>query len=288
MVMYNYKSHIKPMSLLAVFDVEEEFQSVADALLAIDRHPDLVNEQNASGWTPLRLVTSVWSLEAALVLVPALLQAGADASIPARKGRITPVHAAAQTSKLQILRLFLANDPATAELVTSMGLRPLHYACEIQNLDMVTLLVEQHVDIHALTVEGNNCLHYCGAVQWQQGFEFLEAQGVDGHARNQRGWTALGKLYRDDIQAAAGLLRQQRHQVLTQIDAVRVLQLKPNGSEQELLDEMTEQRREDWQREHVVFAEAFRSFRAASSGRSPQHAQPQEQLPAQPQLQTER
>jgi hypothetical protein len=47
------------MSLFAVFDVEEEFQSVADALLAIDRHSDLVNEQNASGWTPLRLVTSV-------------------------------------------------------------------------------------------------------------------------------------------------------------------------------------------------------------------------------------
>ncbi len=85
--------------------------------------------------------------------------------------------------------------------------------------------------MHALTLEGNNCLHYCGAVQWRQGFEFLEVQGVDGHARNKRGWIALGKLNRDHIQAAAGLLRQQRHQVLTQIDAVRVLQLKPIGSE---------------------------------------------------------
>ena len=57
--------------------------------------------------------------------------------------------------------------------------------------------------------------------------------------------------------------------VLSPIDAIRALQLKPNGSEQELLDEMTEQRREEWEQQHIVFAEAFRSFYARNSGQSP-------------------
>jgi hypothetical protein len=279
------------MSLLwwfSVFDVETAAQSVSDALSAIQRHPELINGQNESGWTALRLVTSVWGLEDALVLVPALLQAGAICIIPAHKGRVAPVHAAAREGKLQILRLFLANDPSSAELATSEGLRPIHYACEYRHMDIVTFLVDQRVDVHALTRDGNNCLHYCGAVSWTQGFDFMDSQGVDGHVRNERGWTAWGKLYSDEIQAAVGLLRQQRQHVLSPIDAIRVLQLKPNGSEQELLDEMTEQRREEWEQQHIVFAEAFRSFRAGNSGRSPQ-PRPQHAGPAQadPEFQTE-
>ena len=272
----------------SVFDVETAAQSVSNALSAIKRHPELINVQNVSGWTALRLVTSVWSLEDALVLVPALLQAGARSSIAAHKGLIAPVHAAAREGKLQILRLFLANDPSSAELATSEGLRPIHYACEYRHMDIVTFLVDQRVDIHARTHDGNNCLHYCGALSWKQGFDFMDSQGVDGHVRNERGWTAWGKLYRDEIQAAAGLLRQQRQHVLSPIDAIRVLQLKPNGSEQELLDEMTEQRREEWEQQHIVFAEAFRSFRAGNSGRSPQ-PRPQHAGPAQadPEFQTE-
>jgi len=260
------------MSLLwwfSVFDVETAAQSVSDALSAIQRHPELINGQNESGWTALRLVTSVWGLEDALVLVPALLQARASATIPAHKGRIAPVHAAAREGKLQILRLFLANDPSSADLATSEGLRPIHYACGYRHMDIVTFLVDQRVDVHARTHDGNNCLHYCGAVSWTQGFDFMDSQGVDGHVRNERGWTAWGKLYSDEIQAAVGLLRQQRQHVLSPIDAIRVLQLKPNGSEQELLDEMTEQRREEWEKQHIVFAEAFRSFHARNSVQSP-------------------
>jgi hypothetical protein len=282
---------IEPMSLLwwfSVFDVETAAQSVSDALSAIQRHPELINVQNGSGWTALRLVTSVWSLEDALVLVPALLQAGARSSIAAHKGDIAPVHAAAREGKLQILRLFLANDRTCAELATSEGLRPIHYACGYRHMDIVTFLVDQRVDVHARTHDGNNCLHYCGALSWKQGFDFMDLQGVDGHVRNDRGFTAWGKLYRDEIQAAAGLLRQQRQHVLSPIDAIRVLQLKPNGSEQELLDEMTEQRREEWEQQHIVFAEAFRSFRAGNSGRSPQprpqHAGPEQ---ADPEFRTE-
>jgi hypothetical protein len=150
-------------------------------------------------------------------------------------------------------------------------------------MDIVIFLVDQRVDIHTLTHDGNNCLHYCGAVSWRQGFDFLESQGVDGHVRNQRGWTAWGKLYSDEIQTALELLRQQQQLVLSPIDAIRVLQLKPNGSEQEFLDEMTEQRREEWERQHIVFAEVFRSFRAGNSGRSPQprpqHARPEQADP---------
>lgn len=279
---------IEPMSLLwwfSVFDVAPAAQSVSNASSAIQRHPELINVQNESGWTALRLVTSVWSVDDALVLVPALLQAGASASIPARKGLIAPVHAASREGKLQILRHFLANDPASAELATSEGLRPIHYACEYRHMDIVTFLVDQRVDIHARTHDGNNCLHYCGALSWKQGFDFIESQGVDGHVRNERGWTAWGKLYSNEIQAAVGLLKQQRQLVLSPIDAIRVLQLKPNGSEQELLDEMTEQRREEWEQQHIVFAEAFRSFRAGNSGRSPQ-PRPQ-QARSDPQFQTE-
>ena len=283
------------MSLLwwfSVFDVETAAQSVSNALSAIQRaaaaHPELINGQNESGWTALRLVTSVWSLEDALVLVPALLQARASATIPAHKGLIAPVHAAAREGKLQILRLFLANEPSSAELATSQGLRPIHYACEHRHMDIVTFLVDQRVDVHARTSDGNNCLHYCGAVSWRQGFDFMDSQGVDGHVRNDRGWTAWGKLYSDEIEAAAGLLRRQRQHVLSAIDAIRVLQLKPNGSEQELLDEMTEQRREEWEQQHIVFAEAFRSFRAGHSGRSPQpRPQPARPGQADPEFQTE-
>ena len=278
------QSLVDKMALFDVIDVEEHHQCVTEALLAIVRHPDLVNQPNAAGWTSLQVVISVWVREAdRLVLVPALLRAGADAQIPAQKGRVTPVHEAARLGYLEIFQLLLDNDPTSAELVTTKGKKPLHYACESEsrNMDFIALLVDQQVDLHALTVDGNNCLHYCGAVQWHEAFTFLEAQDVDGHVRNHQGYTAYGKLYADDIRRSTALLRRHRHQVLSQIDGVRVLQLKPVGSEQEFLDEMTEQRPEEWQRDHLVFSEAFRSFRAEAAERSRQSA-------AQPQFQTER
>ena len=44
---------------------------------------------------------------------------------------------------------------------------------------MLRLLVEElQVDVNSLTMDGNNCLHYAGAVKWEEGFELL----VNNHA----------------------------------------------------------------------------------------------------------
>ena len=46
-------------------------------------------------------------------------------------------------------------------------------------VEMLRLLVEEfHVDVNSLTMDGNNCLHYAGAVMWLEGFDFL----VNNHA----------------------------------------------------------------------------------------------------------
>ena len=182
----------------SVFDVETAAQSVSNALSAIQRHPELINVQNVSGWTALRLVTSVWSVHDALILVPALLRAGASASIPAHKGLIAPVHAAAREGKLQILRLFLANDRTCAELATSEGLRPIHYACEYRHMDIVTFLVDQRVDIHTLTHAGNNCLHYCRASSSRQLLISLIRKDSTSRSQSTRSGCVGGKLYSDE------------------------------------------------------------------------------------------
>ncbi|KAH3765279.1 hypothetical protein Pelo_2803 [Pelomyxa schiedti] len=190
-------------------DPPPESCSVQQIVENIRADPTTVNVPNCEGWTPLRIAVTVWADPKqrhgrnqkqcnadALQLVRALLQCGADPSLASIKGSLNPVHEAARLGLLRIVKVFAEYDRHLMESESSVGLRPLHYAVESKNMDLLRYLVEVvGVDIQALTANGNSCLHYAGAVGWNAGYQYLLSRGVPDCSFNKLGWTPYGKLH---------------------------------------------------------------------------------------------
>ncbi|KAH3765280.1 hypothetical protein Pelo_2804 [Pelomyxa schiedti] len=215
--------------------------TVAYIIDTITANPAYVNVPNAYGWTPLRCAVSLWSEDDALHLVTALLRCGADARMASTKGLLNPVHEAARKGRLELIKAFAAHDPTLLETEAGGGLRALHYAVESKSRNMALLkfLVEiANVNVQALTVDNNSCLHYAGAVGWADAFSYLENRGVQANTLNSNGWTAYGKLHASDVRLDVKKLDTVGGRSLTQLSALTIMALVPVGTEETFLDEL--------------------------------------------------
>jgi len=101
-------------------------------------------------------VTPVWlaAHKKRTACVRALVQAGADVSIPDSEGYL-PIHLAADGTDLNLLCCLLQADPLTANAQNIHGVTPLHKACYQNNIDATALLLAYGANPKLL--ENNGC-----------------------------------------------------------------------------------------------------------------------------------
>lgn len=133
----------------------------ASALGLVDRIAALLHEDPAcasafasDGFYPLGLAAFFGQLAA----VRALIAAGADVHATARNAfKVQPVHAAAASRNLEILRAVLeaGGDPNVPQ---QQGFRPLHEAATHANREMAELLLKHGADPRLANEAGKNSL----------------------------------------------------------------------------------------------------------------------------------
>ncbi|EGD73411.1 hypothetical protein PTSG_05108 [Salpingoeca rosetta] len=242
----------------------EDKRPVEDVKKIIAANKDKVNQANRYGWTPLRLVVSTWpNDDEANELVKCLLDAGADQTIPAKKGGLCPLHEVMRgNSELapgQILtetaKTLIARMPRERmDIRTSVGLTPLHYAAQNRNMEMVELLIESGCTPDAITDDGNTAAHYAGAVEARDVMNILIDHGCDPLQKNDNGWTCFGKLFGpEQLRRLADNVDLNAH-ILAQLRAVF-----PDKSEREVddLQGEWEQRPPDWSEDLFLFREVL-------------------------------
>jgi ankyrin repeat protein len=62
----------------------------------------------------------------------------------------------------------------------------LYYACEISNLEMIKLMIDNGADYNYIDIEGNNLLHICCGAGKIKCVEYLIKLGVDMNKLNSR------------------------------------------------------------------------------------------------------
>jgi len=125
-----------------------------------------VNVRNASGWTPLMVAVEVGMPKA----IEMLVAKGADETIRLEDKRgYTVVHQAAALDKptcLEVLLGALANAygpqraSKAAQISDELNMRPIHTAACHGGLDACRVLLQHGAAAAAVTLDGNNCLHY--------------------------------------------------------------------------------------------------------------------------------
>lgn len=109
--------------------------------------PQRADSHSFDGYTPLGLAAHFGHAETAAKL----LQAGADANLKSRDGKLnnTPLHAAIAGNGIAVVRLLLAHggDPnARCEGELRRGFTPLHVAAHFNRAEMVPLLLAHGAD----------------------------------------------------------------------------------------------------------------------------------------------
>ncbi|KAL9126176.1 MAG: hypothetical protein Q9217_004738 [Psora testacea] len=133
--------------------VSYNHQPIVELLISRkDFDPDV---QDASGWTPLMIASS---LREGDDLVHLLLSKGADVNAKTNNGQ-TALHFTTSKSNLAIARTLLAHG-ASARVKDKRGQLPLHRAAAIGNVPLIELMLENRSPLNATDVSGLTALHH--------------------------------------------------------------------------------------------------------------------------------
>ena len=135
---------------------------------------------------------------------------GADVDVRGQYGAY-PLHAAAYSGNLEVVRKLIKYDPAYIDARDEYGWTPLLMASEGRNSkdgSVVRLLLEHGADINAQTQSGRTPLHeasYCGALEVVR---LLLERGADVEAKDEDGETALQEAAERGHDEVVELLRE--------------------------------------------------------------------------------
>ncbi|KAI9713898.1 MAG: hypothetical protein M1820_000628 [Bogoriella megaspora] len=113
------------------------------------------DEQDASGWTPLMMASSLKDGEA---LVALLLSKGADVNMKNNNGQ-TALHFTASKNNLEVARTLIQHS-ATTRVKDKRGQLPLHRAAAIGSVPMVKLMLDNKSPLNATDADGSTALHH--------------------------------------------------------------------------------------------------------------------------------
>ena len=126
-----------------------------------------------------------------LAKVSSLLEADPSLLEIKNENEKTPLHFAAESGSVELIR-FLLDKGAAVNALNTADETPLHYAAGWCHVEAVKLLLERKADVTIATNEGDTPLHYLRFVGLREVAELLLDRGADINARNQAGETFLG------------------------------------------------------------------------------------------------
>lgn len=115
-----------------------------------------------------------------LALAPALASAAPD------------IFGAIHENNIDLLRSFVAADPATATAPTAKGMTPLHYAASLNRPEAVYLLLKSGVSPDVVVANNSTTpLHWAADANSEDALRLLLGNGADVNARAKNGLTPL-------------------------------------------------------------------------------------------------
>jgi ankyrin repeat protein len=134
---------------------------------------------------------------------------GADLHVRGYYGK-NPLHAAAQSGSLEVVRILVKFDPADINARDEAGWTPLFGAsggCHLKDGSVVRFLLEHGADIHARSRGGWTPLHWASFRGAQEVVRMLLKHGADVEAKDGLGDTALQKAAENGYDEVVKLLQ---------------------------------------------------------------------------------
>lgn len=120
-----------------------------DVTLLIFKDPQLLNQHDESGFTPLGIACYFGHEE----IVRFLIMKGADVNIASKNGfNVFPIHSAVAANNISMTRL-LFEAGAYPNVCQKSGMAPLHSAASLGNIELIILLLEHGAEVN-LRMEG--------------------------------------------------------------------------------------------------------------------------------------
>lgn len=132
----------------------------------VHENPDIVNEANDSGFSPLILATYRNQFQT----VNLLLELGADVNYLSQEG--TALHAAAYKGQLEYAKLLIENG-SDVNLLTEQKMSPLIYAVQSKNIELIQLLVNEGADVSVRDNYGKTAIDYAKMLELTEVFTIL-------------------------------------------------------------------------------------------------------------------
>eukprot|EP01096_Ripella_sp_DP13-Kostka_P004000 TRINITY_DN159_c0_g2_i1.p1 TRINITY_DN159_c0_g2~~TRINITY_DN159_c0_g2_i1.p1 ORF type:complete len:422 (-),score=172.26 TRINITY_DN159_c0_g2_i1:12-1163(-) len=152
--------------------------------------PAIINDKNNLGETALHVAATGGDH----YIMQRLLENGADTNILDKHGN-TPLLRAAQMGNLPACQVIVSVDPDSLLKTGSNGQTPLHAACLISNMILVSQFVELDFEaktIHMKDAEGNSPFHSAASPPCDpKVLNFLLEHGANINDQNEKGETAL-------------------------------------------------------------------------------------------------
>jgi ankyrin repeat protein len=149
-----------------------------------------INEKNNMGETALHVTASGGDH----FIIQSLLDNGADPKISDRQGR-TPLMRAALLGNLDAVQVFLAHDQSNVFDKGSTGQLPLHCACLLSSMELISQFLELDPDGNTLKArdnQGNSPFLCCAEPPCTvEALEYLLDNAADINTENDKGETAL-------------------------------------------------------------------------------------------------
>jgi hypothetical protein len=155
----------------------------------ISKHPQDVNANGGYYMRPLVAALAGEHFQTADLL----RHNGADSDVRGQSGR-NPLHAAAFSGNLEVVRILIECDPADINAGDRLGSTPLHWASgglHIKAGSVLRLLLEHGADINVQDNDGWTPLHCASFIGVLEVARLLLEQGADVEAKGNDGKTAL-------------------------------------------------------------------------------------------------
>jgi ankyrin repeat protein len=168
--------------------IANHFPAIVQTLLENEAQVNIVD---AMGWSPLFLATSEASKTDNMEIIRLLLEKEPNLQLGDRKGT-TPVHLAARMGRIPLWNAFLGHAKTSDFQSRDRNhYTPLHVAALNGRTFIVISLLQEQVDINALTENQDTALHLASRFGHTQTVIHLLKTNVQVHLRNRSGATAL-------------------------------------------------------------------------------------------------
>ena len=153
--------------------------------LFLDKNPDVLNEKNAPGQTPIWKAAELGQLE----ITKELLSRGADPAIGDNENTL-PLHIAASTDNLELVDLLLSKG-FDINVKDDNGVSPIFYAVQGRHPKMVEYVIAKGADVKAKTNRGWPILLYGAIFGPNETVKILIENKADINAKNENGIVPL-------------------------------------------------------------------------------------------------